>query len=193
MDKPTPLARYQADVARDDFADDPAQARAIQELQRIYDELQAAPIAKRGLFRRAQRHPSVQGVYFWGGVGRGKTYLMDCFFECLPGERKMRSHFHRFMQDIHAQLKTLQHQQDPLEIVAQRIAKNTQVICFDEFFVSDITDAMILGTLFHALFKRGITLIATSNIPPDGLYKDGLQRSRFLPTIALLKSTLRHY
>lgn len=182
----TPLARYQADLARPDFAQDAAQANAMAALECIYQDLIAAPTPKRGLFRRAQQRQLVQGAYFWGGVGRGKTYLMDCFFECLPGKQKIRSHFHRFMQEVHAQLQGLQHQQDPLEIVAQRIAKNTQVICFDEFFVNDITDAMILGNLFAGLFKRGVTLVATSNIPPNELYKDGLQRSRFLPTIDLV-------
>jgi len=119
-------------------------------------------------------------------VGRGKTYLMDSFYESLPFEKKMRSHFYRFMKRVHEELKTLDNEKNPLEIVADRIASEAVVICFDEFFVSDITDAMILATLLDGLFRRGVTLVTTSNIIPDGLYKDGLQRTRFLPAIALL-------
>ena len=131
--------------------------------------------------------PVIKGLYFWGGVGRGKTYLMDNFFESLPFPQKMRMHFHRFMRRVHAELKKLDGQKNPLQKVADIIAAETKVICFDEFFVSDITDAMILGTLMSELFARGVVLVATSNIVPDGLYKDGLQRARFLPAIALLK------
>src|SRR5690606_10716771 len=120
-------------------------------------------------------------------VGRGKTYLMDNFFESLPFEQKMRVHFHRFMRRIHSELKLLGGKKNPLTLVADTISREARVICFDEFFVSDITDAMILGTLMEELFRRGVTLVATSNIAPDGLYKDGLQRARFLPAIALLK------
>ncbi len=120
--------------------------------------------------------PPLQGLYFWGGVGRGKTYLVDTFFECLPTERKLRVHFHRFMHKVHAELTALSGQSNPLQLVADHFKQQTDIICFDEFFVSDITDAMILGTLMQALFARGITLVATSNIEPDGLYKNGLQR-----------------
>jgi cell division protein ZapE len=162
-------------------------------LQSLYEALVAAEQKETGgvfqslrqLFVRPNRE-CVRGLYFWGGVGRGKTYLMDLFFDSLPFERKLRSHFHRFMQRIHRELKVLSGNENPLELVADRLAKETRVICFDEFFVSDITDAMLLGGLFQALFERGVTLVATSNIVPDGLYKDGLQRERFLPAIALL-------
>ncbi|MDE0841168.1 MAG: cell division protein ZapE, partial [Porticoccaceae bacterium] len=128
-----------------------------------------------------------QGLYFWGGVGRGKTYLMDNFYDCLPFSDKMRVHFHRFMRRIHSELRQLKGQVNPLEKVADRLADETRIICFDEFFVSDITDAMILSLLLQALFERGVCLVATSNIRPDQLYYNGLQRKRFLPAIALLK------
>ena len=129
------------------------------------------------------RKPSIQGIYFYGGVGRGKTYLVDTFYDCLPFDNKMRVHFHRFMHRIHDELKLLDNEQDPLKIIAAKLARETRVICFDEFFVSDITDAMILGTLMEELFSHGIVLVATSNIVPDELYRNGLQRPRFLPAI----------
>lgn len=122
-----------------------------------------------------------------GGVGRGKTWLMDLFYHSLPGERKLRLHFHRFMLRVHEELTALQGQIDPLDIIADRFKTETDVLCFDEFFVTDITDAMLLGGLMKALFARGITLVATSNIPPDELYRNGLQRARFLPAIDAIK------
>lgn len=190
----TPIERYQRDLARPDFYPDPAQAEAVQHLQRLYERLllalereQSESWWQRLLRRRKPSITPVQGLYFWGGVGRGKTYLMDNFFESLPFEQKMRVHFHRFMRRVHSELKLLGGQRNPLTLVADTISREARVICFDEFFVSDIADAMILGTLMDELFKRGVTLVATSNIAPDGLYKDGLQRARFLPAIALLK------
>lgn len=191
----SPLARYQRDLARPDFRHDAAQALAVQHLQRLYDELLAVWTAEQqqsalgSLLKKLTGSDSrklVRGLYFWGGVGRGKTYLMDNFFESLPFDQKLRAHFHRFMRRVHAELKKLDGQKNPLKKVADIIAAEARVICFDEFFVSDITDAMILGTLMEELFVRGVTLVATSNIVPDGLYKDGLQRARFLPAIALL-------
>ncbi|MEI7364280.1 cell division protein ZapE, partial [Pectobacterium parmentieri] len=137
---------------------------------------------------RDKREPTpVQGLYMWGGVGRGKTWLMDMFFHSLPAERKMRLHFHRFMLRVHEELNQFQGQENPLEKVADGFKAETDVLCFDEFFVSDITDAMLLAELLRALFARGIALVATSNIPPDDLYRNGLQRARFLPAIALIK------
>ena len=196
----SPLQRYERDLARPDFRHDAAQADAVAHLQRLYEQLVAAwrteqessgfgALIKR--FIQPKQRELVRGLYFWGGVGRGKTYLMDNFFESLPFEQKMRAHFHRFMRRVHAELKQLDGQKNPLKKVADIIASEARVICFDEFFVSDITDAMILGTLMEELFARGVTLVATSNIVPDGLYKDGLQRARFLPAIDLLnKHTL---
>jgi len=189
----TPWQRYQTDLERSDFLKDAAQADAVQRLQTLYDKLVEAE-SERGkamtkLRRKLKkgREEPVKGLYFWGGVGRGKTYLMDTFFESLPFKRKMRVHFHRFMQRVHQELKNVKGEKNPLDLVAKKFADETRVICFDEFFVSDIGDAMILATLMGGLFKRGVTLVCTSNIVPDGLYKDGLQRARFLPAIALVK------
>lgn len=140
------------------------------------------------LFSSKKIQSKIQGLYLWGGVGRGKTYLMDLFYDALPFEQKSRLHFHRFMQKVHTELAQLSGEQDPLLILANNLAKDTKVLCFDEFFVSDITDAMLLATLFDALFSKGVVLVATSNVFPDDLYKNGLQRARFLPAIDLIKS-----
>ena len=127
----------------------------------------------------------------WGGVGRGKTWLMDLFYDGLPFENKQRLHFHRFMQRVHEELIARADVRDPLPLIAEDWAKRARVLCFDEFFVSDIADAMLLGGLFQGLVERGVTMVATSNIPPDDLYKDGLQRARFMPAIELLKSSCK--
>lgn len=189
----TPWTCYQKDLERPEFQKDPAQEDAVKRLQSLYDKLVEAesdrnkPVTKlRRKLKKGKEEP-VKGLYFWGGVGRGKTYLMDTFYESLPFDRKMRVHFHRFMQRVHNELKTLKGQKNPLDMVSARFAKEVRVICFDEFFVSDIGDAMILGTLMKGLFSRGVTLVCTSNIAPDGLYQNGLQRARFLPAIALVK------
>jgi cell division protein ZapE len=193
----TPLQKYQQDLQSDDFKYDVAQENAVKELQRLFDELTQPErkltwrIKVKAAFGKGMQKPSIQGLYFWGGVGRGKTYLVDTFYDCLPFERKMRIHFHRFMHRVHAELKTLGGQSNPLKIVAERFAEEARIICFDEFFVSDITDAMILGTLMEELFGRGIVLVATSNIIPDDLYRNGLQRARFLPAIELLNQNTR--
>lgn len=193
----TPIERYQLDLKRPDFIFDAAQEHAVMALQRLFDELLAVPelpvkrrfLAKlKGLTTKPTptlMNP-VKGIYFWGGVGRGKTYLVDTFYDCLPFENKTRIHFHRFMHRIHQELKGLTQQKDPLKVIAKKLADETRVICFDEFFVADITDAMILGTLFEALFAHHVILVATSNIIPDELYRHGLQRARFLPTIDLI-------
>ncbi|WP_298184015.1 cell division protein ZapE [uncultured Pseudomonas sp.] len=186
----TPLERYQADLKRPEFFHDAAQETAVRHLQRLYDDLVASENASTGLFGKLfgkKPQGPVKGLYFWGGVGRGKTYLVDTFFDALPFERKVRTHFHRFMKRVHEEMRTLKGEKNPLTIIGKRFADEARVICFDEFFVSDITDAMILATLMEELFKNGVSLVATSNIVPDGLYRDGLQRARFLPAIALLK------
>ena len=188
MSQLTPWQHYQQDLTREDFSHDPAQEQAVRALQRVYDELQRPQkSAWRAWFSR-EKNTKVQGLYLWGGVGRGKTYLMDTFFDALPGEQKLRAHFHRFMHRIHRELDELKGTRDPLLVIAKQMAAQYRVICFDEFFVSDITDAMLLGTLFEALFKEGVVLVATSNIVPDDLYKNGLQRARFLPAIAEIKA-----
>lgn len=189
----TPWDQYQLDLQRDDFQHDAAQENAVKQLQRLYDDLLSVQTPKKvGLFKKLfgsnDQQQSVQGIYFWGGVGRGKTYLVDTFYECLPFEQKLRIHFHRFMHKVHDELNTLKGVSDPLKIVAKRFAEKAKIICFDEFYVSDITDAMILGTLLDELFKLNVTFVTTSNIVPDDLYKNGLQRARFLPAIALLKA-----
>ena len=196
-----PYERYRKDLKREDFHHDPAQEQAIRRLQRLYDALLAepapAPKKKAGLLARLTNRGKteettrpVRGLYLWGGVGRGKTYMVDTFYDALPIKAKERIHFHRFMRKVHTELRELKDQQDPLKIVARRFAEQARVICLDEFFVSDITDAMLLSGLLQALFDRGVTLVTTSNIPPDELYKDGLQRARFLPAIELIKEHL---
>ncbi|TGD72115.1 cell division protein ZapE [Mangrovimicrobium sediminis] len=189
----TPWERYQADLQREGFSHDPAQEAAVRLLQDLYERLLAREPQRdgllSGLMRRLRPQPLEPevGLYFWGGVGRGKTYLVDTFYECLPFERKMRVHFHRFMQRVHRELTALEGEKNPLESVADRLAAEAMVVCFDEFFVTDIGDAMILGGLMEALFARGVTLVATSNIVPEKLYENGLQRQRFLPAIRLIQ------
>jgi cell division protein ZapE len=180
---------YEASLHREGHAEDAAQLDAIARFEDL--QLRLMPQRRRtgGLFARLFRSEppeGVRGIYLWGGVGRGKTFLMDLFFESLTLEKKRRVHFHRMMQEVHERLKDLGSIENPLDEVAAGIASNTRVLCFDEFFVSDIGDAMILAGLLDGLFKRGVTLVATSNSRPDDLYKDGLQRQRFLPAIQLL-------
>jgi cell division protein ZapE len=182
----SPRQRYQADLLRADFTADPAQALAVEALERIQVELIGKKPRRTGLANRLE-WPAVRGLYLWGGVGRGKTYLMDCFYDSLPFTRKRRTHFHRFMHAVHEARRQYPDAQDPMARVAADIAAQARVLCFDEFFVSDIADAMILARLLEVLFDHGVTLIATSNIAPEGLYKDGLQRQRFLPAIALIQ------
>lgn len=191
----SPLTRYQQDLQRTEFVEDPAQQQAVAKLDALYHSLRRIERKQRGtppLVRwwRTWRGLAVKpqrGLYLWGGVGRGKTYLVDTFYDCLPFQRKLRVHFHRFMQRVHAGLRELEGEKDPLESIADKLAEEALVLCFDEFFVSDIADAMILAGLMEALFERGVTLVATSNIIPDELYRDGLQRQLFLPAIELIK------
>lgn len=200
MQSLSPTSRYLNALNEGSHQPDDVQKEAVSRLDVIYQALinRSAPAASQsgGLMakfgkllgkRELKEAVPVRGLYMWGGVGRGKTWLMDLFYQSLPGERKQRLHFHRFMLRVHEELTSLQGQSDPLEIVADRFKAETDVLCFDEFFVSDITDAMLLGGLMKALFARGITLVATSNIPPDELYRNGLQRTRFLPAIDAIK------
>ncbi|MEO1035741.1 MAG: cell division protein ZapE [Pseudomonadota bacterium] len=180
-------ARYLTELDARGFTADEAQLAAVETLaERTNCLLQSAPS---GLFGRLLgRHKArTRGVYLWGGVGRGKTFVMDLFFEHLEIEAKYRAHFHRFMRFIHDQLGTLDGEEDPLDQIAEQFASEHRVLCLDEFFVSDITDAMILARLLEGLFTRGLMLVTTSNAAPTDLYRDGLQRARFLPAIALLE------
>lgn len=189
---PGVLAGYLDDIRERGFDDDPDQqliAEALDDVRVALAKTQRT--SGHWPFSRRRKVDPVRGLYIFGDVGRGKTYLMDMFYERLVERRKLRQHFHRFMQNVHDQLNTLSDQSDPLETVGQRLAKRYRLICFDEFFVSDIADAMILGTLFDVLFRQGVTLIATSNVAPDDLYRDGLQRSRFLPAIEHIKQHCR--
>ncbi|HHW4414469.1 AFG1 family ATPase [Citrobacter freundii] len=195
----SPTSRYLQALNDGSHQPDNVQQEAVNRLDIIFQELTAPArpvLQESGLIARfskflGKREPTestpVRGLYMWGGVGRGKTWLMDLFYHSLPGTRKQRLHFHRFMLRVHEELTALQGQSDPLEVIADRFKAETDVLCFDEFFVSDITDAMLLGGLMKALFARGITLVATSNIPPDDLYRNGLQRARFLPAIEAIK------
>lgn len=184
----TPQQRYQQDLTEHGFRADASQAVAVEFTENLYVKLTSASSAT-GLLKRltlGNKEP-IKGLYFWGGVGRGKTYLIDCFFECLPFAEKKRIHFNHFMQQVHGLLQAMPRSPDPLKIVAKQFAESFRVLCLDEFHVDDITDAMILAGLLQAMFDRGITLVTTSNIPVDDLYLNGLQRSRFMPAIALLK------
>jgi cell division protein ZapE len=173
------------------FKADDAQRRAVDRLQRAYDEWVAFKSQRSSKFKRLINRPDVpRGLYMWGGVGRGKSFLMDSFYLVVPVVRKTRIHFHEFMRSVHRQLDELKGVADPLNEVARRIAKKYRLICFDEFHVSDIADAMILYNLLTALFENGVTFVITSNYAPDTLYPDGMHRDRMLPTIALVKSKL---
>jgi cell division protein ZapE len=193
----SPWERYQADLKREGFSHDPAQEQAVRLLQDLYERLLVMRRERAGGLvawwrrLRGERVEPEIGLYLWGGVGRGKTYLVDTFHDCLPFSRKLRVHFHRFMQRVHAELTQLEGEKNPLDIVADRLADEALVVCFDEFFVTDIGDAMILGGLMEKLFARGVTLVATSNIEPQRLYENGLQRQRFLPVIALIERYTR--
>ena len=188
----TPQEHYQHYVDNEKICTDNHQKSAIKALQQVYESL-IAPDSRQPTWKNILRIrsgtsvPLVRGVYLWGDVGRGKTFLMDLFYKSLPFENKLRQHFHRFMGGIHKSLKEVQDQQNPLQLVAENLAQKTRIICFDEFFVSDIADAMILGNLFEALFVRGVTLVATSNTKPNELYKNGLQRQQFLKAISLIE------
>ena len=182
---------YQHALQQREFKADPAQGLAIDRLQRSYEEWVAFKARRSSRLKRMINRPEVpRGIYMWGGVGRGKSFLMDSFFSVVPLVRKTRLHFHEFMRGVHRELDELKGVANPLDEVARRIARKYRLICFDEFHVSDIADAMILYNLLTALFNHGVSFIMTSNYDPDKLYPDGLHRDRMLPTIALLKEKL---
>ena len=187
-----PLYRQRLKTHR--YQIDPAQLEVVTYMQSIINDLQTASKKNTWLNwlwpknnRRSNYSRPKQGLYLWGGVGRGKTYMIDFFYEVLPFEKKLRLHYYQFMQEVHASLKEAANQKDPLKIVVKRLARHTQVLFLDEFFVSDITDAMILYGLLSALFEHQVVLITTSNFAPQELYKDGLQRERFFPAIELIE------
>ena len=182
---------YEKILADRGYQSDPAQLAAVERLQLSYDEWAVYLSRRSSRLRRMIVHPDLpRGVYLWGGVGRGKSFLMDVFYAVIPIRRKTRVHFHEFMRDVHRALDEEKNVEDPLEIVARKISRSYRLICFDEFHVSDIADAMILYNLLKALFDRGVCFIMTSNYAPDALYPDGLHRDRMLPAIALLKEKL---
>ena len=188
-DSAFPSRRYAEGVARGDWLHDPAQLEALRELDRIHAAL-LEPAPQPGAFARlfgAQAPPAPRGLYLWGGVGRGKTFLIDLFFDGLPLREKRRTHFHRFMREVHQRLRDHAGQRDPLAAIAREWRDSLRVLVLDEFFVSDIGDAMLLGRLLEHLFAEGVVLVTSSNAAPPDLYKDGLQRARFLPAIALIE------
>ena len=180
---------YRAALAQRGYEADAAQMAAVERLQRMCDDLVAFKQARSNSFKRLINRPAVpRGVWMYGGVGRGKSFLMDCFFNAVPIVRKTRLHFHEFMRGVHRELDELKGRSDPLDEVARRVARRHRLICFDEFHVSDIADAMILERLMHGLFEAGVTFVMTSNYRPDDLYPDGLHRDRVLPAIELIKA-----
>jgi cell division protein ZapE len=194
QDAPSVAARLRDEIAAHRLELDAGQQQAAQQL----DHLRAALLAQsqswgeklRARLPWLRARPGaapLRGLYLWGGVGRGKTLLMDLFYQSLRPHVGERTHFYRFMRQVHSRLRSARHREDPLELVAERLAARMRVLCLDELFVADIADAMILAGLFEGLFRRGVTLVATSNIPPRDLYRDGLQRQRFLPAIELLE------
>jgi cell division protein ZapE len=182
---------YQRALAERGHQADSAQLAAIARLQRMYDELVAFKARRSNRLKKLINRPEVpRGVWMHGGVGRGKSFLMDCFYDAVPVVRKTRLHFHEFMRGVHRELDDLKGQANPLDEVARRLARRYRLVCFDEFHVSDIADAMILERLLRGLFDNGVTFVMTSNYEPDRLYPDGLHRDRILPAIALLKANL---
>lgn len=184
-------ATYEAALRERGYTTDPAQQRAIDALERCALEWTNYKQKRSNALKKMFVHPDIpRGVYMFGGVGRGKSFLMDCFFNAVPLRRKTRLHFHEFMREVHRELRDLQGTVNPLDALAERIAGRYKLICFDEFHVADVTDAMILHRLLEALFKAGVGFVTTSNFHPDGLYPNGLHRDRILPAIELLKQKL---
>ncbi len=182
---------YEAELATRGYVADPAQLRAVDALERCALEWAEFKEQRSNAFKKLINRPDVpRGVYMYGGVGRGKSFLMDCFYNAVPLRRKTRLHFHEFMREVHRELGELQGTVNPLDELGKRMAKRFRLICFDEFHVSDITDAMILHRLLAALFENGVGFVTTSNFKPDDLYPGGLHRDRVLPAIALLNDRL---
>lgn len=190
-----PLEWYWQFSQRDDFETDPAQLAVLEKLQDLHESLVAYKIYRAGVINRALTNIGAgkkppRGMYIWGSVGRGKSLLMDAFFNVSPLRRKRRIHFHEFMRWVHAEMRAVSGTEDPLDAVSDKVASALRLLCFDEFHVSDIADAMILGRLLDFLTSKGVVIVLTSNYKPDDLYPNGLQRERFLPAIELLKSRL---
>ncbi|NMM08793.1 MAG: cell division protein ZapE [Polaromonas sp.] len=182
---------YEAELAIRGYTSDPAQLRAIDALERCATEWAAFKERRSNTFKKLINRPDIpRGVYMYGGVGRGKSFLMDCFYGAVPLKRKIRLHFHEFMREVHRELHELQGTVNPLDELGKRISKRYRLICFDEFHVADITDALILHRLLIALFENGVGFVTTSNFRPDDLYPNGLHRERILPAIELLKAHL---
>jgi cell division protein ZapE len=182
---------YEATLLERGYTTDDAQLRAVAALERCENEWADYKARRRNpLTKLLVRPPIPRGVYMWGGVGRGKSFLMDCFFQSVPLTRKTRLHFHEFMREVHRELQDLKGTADPLQVLGERIARRFRLICFDEFHVADVTDAMILHRLLASMFEHRVSIVTTSNFPPDGLYPNGLHRDRILPAIALLKDKL---
>ena len=185
------VSYYRQNLERRGFVQDPSQWRAVERLQHLYEEWSAYKRRRSSALKRLLVKPPLpKGVYLWGPVGRGKSFLMDAFFLCVPLVRKRRVHFHHFMREIHRELDELKGAEDPITEVAARTARRHRLICFDEFHVSDIADAMILGRFLQQVMEQGVEFVMTSNYHPDQLYPGGLQRERFLPAIELIKSRL---
>lgn len=182
---------YEAELKARGYTADPAQLRAVEALQRCADDWAAYKAKRSNALKKLLNRPEIpRGVYMFGGVGRGKSFLMDCFFNAVPIKRKTRLHFHEFMREVHRELVELQGTVNPLDELGRRMSKRYRLICFDEFHVADITDAMILHRLLNALFDNGVGFVTTSNFKPDDLYPGGLHRDRILPAIALLNAKL---
>ena len=184
-------ALYEAALAQRGYQSDAAQQRAVDALERCETEWADYKARRSNAVTKLIRRPPIpRGVYMWGGVGRGKSFLMDCFFQAVPLTRKTRLHFHEFMREVHRELQGLKGTTDPLQVLGARIARRFRLICFDEFHIADVTDAMILHRLLMAMFENRVSIVTTSNFPPDGLYPNGLHRDRILPAIELLKDKL---
>jgi len=187
----TVLEQYKKELAARGYRSDPAQLRAVEALDRCAREWAGYKEQRSNAFKKLINRPEIpRGVYLYGGVGRGKSFLMDCFYTAVPIVRKTRLHFHEFMREVHRELAELQGTVNPLDELGERMARRYRLVCFDEFHVADITDAMILHRLLLALFDNGVGFVTTSNFKPNDLYPNGLHRDRILPAIALLNEKL---